>query len=158
MTVAFGVIWTVRSVLAPVLAVTTCPGSLCLNLIGAVVGVALQLAPLPASAAFTLTGRQPAIALLGNLRSRPECLPACRASPALHGCVSAHKKYRAWATPSVDESHPEVHRNTGADKDRRNYVRGSIPLSDSGSIALSAKASVGISRSSLTCAATRIPS
>ena len=136
MTVAFGVIRTLRPVLAPVRAVTTGPGSLRMNLIGAVVGVALQLAPLPASSAFTLTGRQPAIVLLGNLRTRPECLPACRASPALNGCVSAHKKHRAWATPSVDNSHPEVHRNTDGDKDRRNYVRGSIPLSDRGSIPL----------------------
>ena len=57
MTVAFGVIRTVRPVLAPVLAMTTCPGSLRLNLIGTVIGVALQLAPLPASSTFTLTGR-----------------------------------------------------------------------------------------------------
>ncbi|HME21242.1 MAG TPA: hypothetical protein VKI44_07800 [Acetobacteraceae bacterium] len=55
---------------------TTRPGPLRLKLIGPVVGVTLELAPVPASPALTLTGRQAAVTLLGNLRTRPEQLTA----------------------------------------------------------------------------------
>src|SRR5271166_4576686 len=91
-TVAIGVIGMVRPIRVPVLAMAIGPGSLRPNLIGAVVDIVLQLALLPASPALTLTGCQAAIPLLWNLRTRPECRAACRASTALHGCLSAHKK------------------------------------------------------------------
>src|SRR5271165_273441 len=122
-----------RPVLTPVLAMAVGPGPLRLTLIGAVVGVTVQLALLPAAPALTLTGRQGAITLMGNPRPRPECPVACRAPPALHGCVSAHKKRRAWATQSVDDNHADVHR----DKVGRKQVSGSIPMSKAGSIVVS---------------------
>src|SRR5271166_3777182 len=125
-----------RPVLTPVLAMAVGPGPLRLTLIGAVVGVTVQLALLPAAPALTLTGRQGAITLMGNLRTRPECPVACRAPPALHGCVSAHKKRRAWATQSVDDNHADVHR----DKVGRKQVSGSIPMSKAGSIVVSVEA------------------
>src|ERR1700744_3160802 len=96
-TVAVGVIGMARPIFAPVIAMAVGPGPLRLTLIGAVVGVTAQLALLPAAPALTLTGRQAAITLMWNLRTRPEGSVACRAPPALHGCVSAHKKRRAWA-------------------------------------------------------------
>src|SRR5271165_7046484 len=125
-----------RPVLTPVLAMAVGPGPLRLTLIGAVVGVTVQLALLPAAPALTLTGRQGAITLMGNPRPRPECPVACRAPPALHGCVSAHKKRRAWATQSVDDNHADVHR----DKVGRKQVSGSIPMSKAGSIVVSVEA------------------
>src|SRR5208337_590280 len=134
--VAIGVIGMARPVLTPVLAMAVGPGPLRLTLIGAVVGVTVQLALLPAAPALTLTGRQGAITLMGNLRTRPECPVACRAPPALHGCVSAHKKRRAWATQSVDDNHADVHR----DKVGRKQVSGSIPMSKAGSIVVSVEA------------------
>ncbi len=87
----------------------THPDALRLTLIGAIVGVALQLALLPAPPALTLTGRLGAITLMGNPSTRPECPVACRAPPALHECVSAHEKRRAWATQSVDDNHADDH-------------------------------------------------
>ena len=98
-TIAIGVIGMARPILAPVLAMTIHPEALRLTLIGAVVGVSVQLALLPAPPALTLTGRQGAIALMGNLRTRPECPVACRAPPALHGCVYAHKKTPSLGNP-----------------------------------------------------------
>src|ERR1700693_5363335 len=107
-----GVVGMSRPVLTPVLAMDVGPGPLRLTLIGAVIGVTAQLALLPATPALTLTGRHAAITLMWNLRTRPEYLLACRAPPALHGCVSAHKKCRAWATQSVDDNHAGVHQDT----------------------------------------------
>jgi len=66
----------VRPVLAPVIAMTTSPGPLRLSLIGAVVAITPQPALVPASPPLALTGRLAAIALLGNLGTRPECLAA----------------------------------------------------------------------------------
>src|ERR1700761_9323144 len=86
-----GVVGMPSPVLTPVLAMAVGPGPLRLTLIGAVISVTAQLALLPASPALTLTGRQAAITLMWNLRTRPERSVACRAPPALHGCVSAHK-------------------------------------------------------------------
>jgi hypothetical protein len=91
-TVMIGVIGSPRPVLAPVIAMAIRPGSLRQNLIGAVVGVSLQLASLPAAPALALAGRHGAIPLMWNLRSRPECLFACRAPPILHRGVSTHKR------------------------------------------------------------------
>ena len=65
-----------RTILEPVIAMTIRPGPLRLPPIGPVVRVILELALLPASPAFTLTGRQAAITLLRNLRTRPERLTA----------------------------------------------------------------------------------
>jgi len=59
-----------------------------------------------------------------------------RAAPTRHRGVCAHKKRGAWATPSVDDNHGAVHRDTVAG----NWVRGSIPLSDGGSFGASAGA------------------
>jgi hypothetical protein len=70
--IVFGVVGMPRAVLAPVVAMTASPGLLRLSLIGTVVVIASQLVLVPASAAFTLTGRHAAITLLGNLRTRPE--------------------------------------------------------------------------------------
>jgi hypothetical protein len=64
---------------------------------------------------------------------RPEGSGACRAPPALHGCVSAHKKRRAWATQSVDDNHADVH----PDGAGRKQVSGSIPMSKAGSMVVS---------------------
>src|SRR5450432_3644723 len=125
-----------RPIFAPVIAMAVGPGALRLTLIGAVVGVTVQLALLPAAPALTLTGRQGAITLMGNLRTRPECSVACRAPPALHGCVSAHKKRRAWATQSVDDNYADAH----PDRAGRKQVSGSIPMSKGGSIVASAEA------------------
>jgi hypothetical protein len=75
------------------------PSPLRLTLIGAVVGVTVQLALLPAPPALTLTGRQGAIALMGNLRTRPECPVACRAPPALMD-ASPHTKSAEPEQPS----------------------------------------------------------
>jgi hypothetical protein len=49
--------------------------------------------------------------------------------------VDAAKKRGAWATPSVDDNHGDVHRDTTG----RNQVSGSILLSDSGSFVASAE-------------------
>jgi len=91
-TIAIGVIRIPRPVLAPVIAMAIRPGPLRQNLVGTVVGVAPQLALLPAPPALTLTGRQRAITLMWNLRTRPEHLLACRAPPNLHRGVSTHKR------------------------------------------------------------------
>jgi hypothetical protein len=134
-TVMIGIIGMPRPVLAPVIAMVVSPGPLRLTLIGAVVGVTPQLALLPAPPALALTSRQGAITLLRDLSTRPECLPACRAPPALHGCVSAHKKRQAWSTPSVDDNHADSHQRTAG----RKQVSGSIPMSEGGSIVVSAE-------------------
>src|SRR5262249_46045513 len=134
-TVAIGVIGMARPIFAPVLAMAIRPGALRLTLIGAIVGVSLQLALLPTPPALALTRRQGAITLMGNLRPRPVGWLACRAPPALHGCVSAHKKRRAWATHSVDDNHADHHR----DRAGRKRVSGSIPMSKAGSIVVSAE-------------------
>jgi hypothetical protein len=74
--IAISVVGMVRPVLARVIAMTTRPGLLRLSLIGAVVAITPQPTLVPASPPLTLTGRLAAIALLGNLRTRLECLAA----------------------------------------------------------------------------------
>src|SRR3981081_2430127 len=132
-----------RPVLTPVLPMAVGPGPLRLTLIVTVVGVTAQLALLPAAPPLTLTGRQGAITLMWNLRTRPECSAACRAPPALHGCVSANKKRRAWANQSVGDNHADSHRDTVG----RKQVSGSIPMSKGGSILVSVEGQNAASRS-----------
>ena len=67
------------------------PGVVCPRLVVAVVGIALALGLLPAPPAFALTGRFRAVALLGNLGTRPKCLAAGCALPALHTRPSVHQ-------------------------------------------------------------------
>jgi hypothetical protein len=94
-TVAIGVSGMLGPVLAPVVATACGPGSVRLSLIGAVIGIALQLDLLPAAPALALTGCHRAIPLLGNLRTRLKRRAARRAPTALHGCLSAPKKHGA---------------------------------------------------------------
>ena len=81
------------------LAMAIRPGALRLTLIGAVVGITVQLAELPTAPALTLTGRQGAITLMWNLRTRPECSVACRAPPALHGMRLRTQKAPSLSNP-----------------------------------------------------------
>jgi hypothetical protein len=75
-TVAIGVLGMLRPICAPVIVMAIGPDPSRLNLISPVVGVSPQLVLLPASPALTLTGRQGAITLMWNLRTRPEYLVA----------------------------------------------------------------------------------
>jgi len=90
--------WRLGSPLAPVIAVSGGPDPLRLELVGAVIRVALALVPMPASPTLTLASRLTAIQLPGRLRARSERLLAGRATPTLHLHASAlSAKREAWA-------------------------------------------------------------
>jgi len=136
-TIALGVLGVRRSPSAPVIPVAAGPVPLCLRLVGSVVLVSLTLAPLPASTPLTLTSRLPAVALPGNLRTWPKCPPAARALPTLHGSrLRAQSTREAWAAPSADNNRPNAHHTMQGGYS----VSGSIPLSNPGSIRVSAEA------------------
>ena len=135
-TIALGVLGVRRSPSAPVIPVAAGPVPLCLRLVGSVVLVSLTLAPLPSSTPLTLTSRLPAVALPGNLRTRSKCPPAARALPTLHGSrLRAQSTREAWAAPSADNKPRNAHHTMQGGYS----VSGSIPLSNPGSIRVSAE-------------------
>src|SRR5262249_33911088 len=114
-----------------------CPCPMRARLVVAIIRILPSLRLLPAAPTATSTLWLTAVLLFGNLRARPECLPAPGTPPLLHQCVSAQPTWAASANNQPLTVWSPTQGSSGSIN--RTQFRGSLPVSTGGSNPVSAK-------------------